>query len=135
MQKPLGCYFQIWSPYYQSQCNQKIPIPKKPEKDNHQHQASLNWSNNKIRFSFNQPNRKRWGMSLVDVIQHLCYIFIFMTPSPWPFSRESFKLWILHIYVISNIFLNLMTSFSIFPWRNCFRQVGFERRKRSLFIK
>ena len=23
--------------------------------------AGLNWSNNKIRFSFNQPNRKRWG--------------------------------------------------------------------------
>ena len=24
-------------------------------------EASLNWSNNKIRFSFNQPSRKRWG--------------------------------------------------------------------------
>ena len=32
--------------------------------------ASLNWSNNKARFSFNQPNRKRWGAKLVDV-KHL----------------------------------------------------------------
>ena len=39
----------------------------------HQHsypEASLNWSNNKARFSFNQPNRKRWGAKLVDV-KHL----------------------------------------------------------------
>ena len=34
-------------------------------------QASLNWSNNKIRFSFNQPNRKRWDARLVDVIKHI----------------------------------------------------------------
>ena len=28
VEKPLGCYFQIWSPYYQvEQCNQKTPIP------------------------------------------------------------------------------------------------------------
>ena len=28
MEKPLGCYFQVWSPYYQAaQCNQKTPIP------------------------------------------------------------------------------------------------------------
>ena len=39
----------------------------------HQHSslsASLNWSNNKARFSFNQPNRKKWGAKLVDV-KHL----------------------------------------------------------------
>ena len=29
--------------------------------------ASLNWSNNKVRFSFNQPNRKRLGAKLVNV--------------------------------------------------------------------
>ena len=34
-------------------------------------QASLNWFNNKIRFSFNQTNRKRWGARLVDVIKNL----------------------------------------------------------------
>ena len=36
----------------------------------HQHsslQASLNWSSNKIWFSYNQPNRKRWGAKLVNV--------------------------------------------------------------------
>ena len=28
MEKPLGRYFQVWSPYYQvAQCYQKIPIP------------------------------------------------------------------------------------------------------------
>ena len=34
--------------------------------------VSLIWSNNKIRFSFNnRPNRKRWGARLVDVIKYL----------------------------------------------------------------
>ena len=33
--------------------------------------ASLNWSSNNIRFSFNQPNRKKWGARLVDVTKHL----------------------------------------------------------------
>ena len=28
MEKPLGCYFQVRSPFYQAaQCNQKTPIP------------------------------------------------------------------------------------------------------------
>ena len=28
MEKPLGCYFQVWSPYYEAaRCNQKTPIP------------------------------------------------------------------------------------------------------------
>ena len=27
----------------------------------------LSYNNNKFRFSFNQPNRKRWGVKLVDV--------------------------------------------------------------------
>ena len=28
MEKPPGCYLQVWSPYYQvAQCNQKTPIP------------------------------------------------------------------------------------------------------------
>ena len=41
----------------------------------HQHSfpyASLNWSNNKVRFCLNQPNRKRWGAKLVDV-KHLTH--------------------------------------------------------------
>ena len=79
MEKPLGHYFQVWSPYYQAtQCNQKTPIPVSSRwqvrSDNAKkrisintncsyHQCSspktsLNWSNNKIRFSFNQPNVK-----------------------------------------------------------------------------
>ena len=33
--------------------------------------ASLNWSNNKTRFSLNQPNRKRWSPRLDNVIKHL----------------------------------------------------------------
>ena len=91
MGKPLGCYFQIWSPYYQvAQCNLKTLIPvsskwqvrsEKAKKrisintnhSYHQHsspQASLNWSNNQARFSFNQPNRKRCDAKLVDV-KHL----------------------------------------------------------------
>ena len=37
----------------------------------HQHSSPcLNWSNDKGRFSFNQPHRKRWGVKLVDV-KHL----------------------------------------------------------------
>ena len=40
--------------------------------------ASLNWSNNNIRFSFNQPNWKRWGVNLFDVIKHLPHtVFLF----------------------------------------------------------
>ena len=35
--------------------------------------ASLNWSNNTARFSFNQSNRKRWGAKLVDV-KHLPHL-------------------------------------------------------------
>ena len=36
----------------------------------HQHSApsvSFNWYDNKARFSFKQPDRKRWGAKLVDV--------------------------------------------------------------------
>ena len=32
---------------------------------------SLNWSNNKIKFRFNETNRKRWGVRLVNVKKHL----------------------------------------------------------------
>ena len=43
-------------------------------------EAGLNWSNNSIRFSFNQPNRKRWDEKLVHVIKHLPHkIFYFDT--------------------------------------------------------
>ena len=33
---------------------------------------SLNWPNSKAKFSFNQPNRKRWGSKPVDV-KHLTH--------------------------------------------------------------
>ena len=55
----------------------------------------------------------------------------------WPFSKKSFKFWILQIYVTSNMFLNLKISFSNFSRHDCFRQVGFERferRKRTVFV-
>ena len=35
---------------------------------------------------------------------------------------------------VKYIFLNLMMSFSSFPRHDCFRQVGFERRKHSVFV-
>ena len=42
-------------------------------------QASLNRSNNKARFSFNQPNRKRWYAKLVDVKHLLHKAFFILT--------------------------------------------------------
>ena len=82
MEKPLGRYFQVQSPYYQvAQCNQKTPIPissrwqvrsnKTKTSINTNHSCHHSWSNNKVRFSFNQPNRKRWGVKLVDVVNYL----------------------------------------------------------------
>ena len=35
--------------------------------------VSPSWSNDKIRFNFNQPHRRRWGVRLVDVIKHLLH--------------------------------------------------------------
>ena len=67
---------------------------RKPKKitinTNHSHlqhsspYASLNRSNNKIKFSVNQPSRKRWGTRLVVVIKHSPY----KTVSPWQFLFE-----------------------------------------------
>ena len=92
MEKPLGRYLQVLSPYYQvTKFNQKTPIPvssrwlvksdkaKKMTNINtnyiyHQPSfpwASLNWFNNKVRLSFNQPNRKRWSANLVDQVKNL----------------------------------------------------------------
>ena len=82
MEKPLGRYFQVQSPYYQAaQCNQKTPIPissrwqvrsnKTKTSINTNHSCHHSWSNNKVRFSFNKPNRKRWGVKLVDVVNYL----------------------------------------------------------------
>ena len=91
MEKAIGHYFQVQPPYYQAaQYNQKTPIPvssrwqvrsEKAKKrisintnhSYHQHwspYASFNRSNNKAWFSYNQPNRKKWGAKLVDV-KHL----------------------------------------------------------------
>ena len=100
MEKPLGRSWSSSSPYYQAaHCNQKTPIPassrwqvrsEKAKKrisidtnhSYHQHWypwASLNWSNSKIRFSFNQPNRKDgvrgcW-FGIVGFIQNLSHDF------------------------------------------------------------
>ena len=41
------------------------------------------------------------------------------------FFKGTFQV-VLQIYVTSNIPLNLMMSFSNFPRRDCFRQVGFD---------
>ena len=82
MEKPLGRYFQVRSPYYQAaQCNQKTPIPissrwqvrsnKTKTSINTNHSCHHSWSNNKVRFSFNKPNRKGWGVKLVDVVNYL----------------------------------------------------------------
>ena len=102
MEKHLDRYFQVCSPYYQvAQCNQKTLIPissgwqvmsEKAKrisiKTNHSYQqrsspvASFRWSTNTARFSFNQFNRKRWGVKLVDVKHNAKDIFI-VTPR-WP---------------------------------------------------
>ena len=91
MEKLLDHYSQVRSLYYQAaQCNQETPIPvssrcgqvwesQKRISINTNHsfhlrsppRASHNWSKNKVRFSFNQPNRKRWGAKLIDVVKHL----------------------------------------------------------------
>ena len=53
----------------------------------HQHSSpwgSLNWSNNKVRFSFNKPNRKRWGARLVNVIKLLPHEAFLLWIEGWP---------------------------------------------------
>ena len=93
MEKPLGCYLQVRSPDYQAaQCNQKntysciLKVAGQASESQkrgsintcysyHQRSspwASLNWSNNKARSNFNQPNRKKWGAKLVD-LKHLSH--------------------------------------------------------------
>ena len=92
MQKPLGRYFQVRSPYYQARhfdqkniyfyilkvtghgCESQKRISIITNYSYH-HQgsfpsASLNGSNNKIRFSFNQANRKTSGVRLVEKTKH-----------------------------------------------------------------
>ena len=92
IEKPLGRFFQVWSPYYLvAQCNQKTLIfvssrwqvgSEKAKKGGtsilitatasvHVPQPVSSWSNNKVRFSFNQPIRKRWGAKLVYVVKYL----------------------------------------------------------------
>ena len=54
MEKPLGPYFPVWSPYYEAaQCNQKTPIPvcsrcqvrsEKAKKDKYQHKSQFIWA-------------------------------------------------------------------------------------------
>ena len=101
MQKPLGRYFQIRSFYYQAahtvqpentyscilkvtgqvwESQKRISINTNHGYNQHSSpQASLNRSNNKARFSFNQPNRKRWYAKLVDVKHLLHKAFFILT--------------------------------------------------------
>ena len=72
-----------------TQCNQKAPIPvssgwlvrseKVKKRLNHSYhqrsspQVSLNWSNDKIRFIFNELSRKIYCARLADIIKHLSH--------------------------------------------------------------
>ena len=62
--------------------------------------ASLDWSNDKIRFSFNQPNKKRWGARLVHIIKYL--------------PHEVFLLW--HHHLKNGIILKRSTFSQGFPY-------------------
>ena len=90
MEKPLGRYYQVRSPYYQmSQCNQKTPISVSSRWLVRSEKAQKEYTSTLIRpttsvhlfkpvstdltiiFSFNQPSRKIWSARLVNVIKHL----------------------------------------------------------------
>ena len=49
----------------------------------------LKWSNNKIRFSFNQPNKKRRVARLVDVIKHTPKGIFLVIPSLEAWSTKA----------------------------------------------
>ena len=60
----------------------------------HQHsspQSSMDWSINKVRFSFNQPIRKRWGARLVDVVKHLPHKIFFIRHHHYKGSEPKLK--------------------------------------------
>ena len=52
--------------------------------------ASFNWSNNKARFSFNQPNRKRWDAKLVFV-KHLPHKAFLLWHHQWKSGQPRLK--------------------------------------------
>ena len=89
MEKPLGCYFQVWSTYYQgAQCNQKTLIPY-----DWSNKTSTLWSTFIV-----IPSLERWAtkakeatsphevrLTLLDtnpVFQHLGEIFWHSIPLP-----------------------------------------------------
>ena len=107
IEKPLGCYFQFglltirWHNATRNHLSRTLKvigqvwesqksISINTNHDYHQRsspKASLNWSNNKVRFSFNQSNRKKWGAKLVDIVKHLLpHKAFIVTPSleGWP---------------------------------------------------
>ena len=57
----------------------------------------LNWSNYKIRLSFNQLNRKRWSARLVCVVKHL--------------PHKVFSLWYQNLSAMKNALLTFPSSF------------------------
>ena len=101
MEKPLGCYFQVRSSYYQvAQCNQKIPIPVSSRWQVSSEKAKKGQASTLITAAtsaqlhkpvsteltksdsvLTNPNRNRWGAKLVDV-KHL--------------HHKAFLLWLHH---------------------------------------
>ena len=101
MEKPLGRYFQVQSPYYQvAQCNQKIPIPVSSRWQVSSEKAKKGQASTLITAAtsaqlhkpvsteltkpdsvLTNPNRNRWGAKLVDV-KHL--------------HHKAFLLWLHH---------------------------------------
>ena len=111
--------------YYQAaQCIQKKPIPvssawqvrseRAKKKDKHQHLSQLPPA---FRFSFNQPNRKRWGTSLVNPIKHLLHELSNNLKTMW-FHRVE-DMWSLTIF-FDTIDSVLILKFNIdFPTLKC----------------
>ena len=72
-----SCILKVTGQVWQN----KKRISIKTNHSYHQHSSSgvnLNWSTSKIWFTFNQPNREKWGASLVNVIKHLLYKVILL---------------------------------------------------------
>ena len=96
MEKPLGRYFQFRFPYYQAaKCNQKTPIPISSRRQVRSEKAKKGETSTLITATTSvhlpkpvstdltikpdsyQPNRKRWGVKVVDV-KHLPHKAFFM---------------------------------------------------------
>ena len=98
--------------------------------------SSLNWSNNKVRFSFNQPNRKRLGAKLVtgkSVIQ----VFLINRSATVKLSliniihvKTTTKRWLFHFQVYSKIHVRLNKIHA----RQCLYVISFYCREGSISL-